>query len=207
MTSVATVLRRGAPTRPLVHEAFTELVATAFLLIAVVGSGIMAKRLCGGNVGLALLAKAKAGDAELPAGRTSPSRAAQQAQKIRCRGVEPWHQPHWNWKAAGNFLCGGTGTGLFAVAAVAGLDGGSVAVPVLIALALIAFGLFLLIFKIGRPLRSIYVLRQPQRSWMSREAWVAAIFFPLTLLAVWSEDSGLLGIAAVLGLCSSIAKA
>ena len=34
------------------------MVATAFLLIAVVGSGIMAERLCGGNVGLALLANA-----------------------------------------------------------------------------------------------------------------------------------------------------
>jgi glycerol uptake facilitator-like aquaporin len=58
VTSIATALRRGALTRPLVHEAFTELVATAFLLIAVVGSGIMAERLCGGNVGLALLANA-----------------------------------------------------------------------------------------------------------------------------------------------------
>jgi glycerol uptake facilitator-like aquaporin len=58
VTSIATALRRGALIRPLVHEAFTELVATAFLLIAVVGSGIMAERLCGGNVGLALLANA-----------------------------------------------------------------------------------------------------------------------------------------------------
>jgi glycerol uptake facilitator-like aquaporin len=41
-----------------VHEAFTELVATAFLLIAVVGSGIMAEKLCNGNVGLTLLANA-----------------------------------------------------------------------------------------------------------------------------------------------------
>ena len=48
----------AALSRPLVREAFTELVATAFLLIAVVGSGIMAERLCGGNVGLALLANA-----------------------------------------------------------------------------------------------------------------------------------------------------
>jgi len=40
------------------REAFVELVATAFLLVAVVGSGIMAERLCGGNVGLALLANA-----------------------------------------------------------------------------------------------------------------------------------------------------
>lgn len=37
-----------------------ELVGTALLLVAIVGSGIMAERLCGGNVGLALLANALA---------------------------------------------------------------------------------------------------------------------------------------------------
>jgi glycerol uptake facilitator-like aquaporin len=37
-----------------------EAIATSFLLIAVVGSGIMAERLAGGNVGLALLANAVA---------------------------------------------------------------------------------------------------------------------------------------------------
>jgi len=58
MTSLATAARRHALSRPVVREAFTELVATAFLLIAVVGSGIMAERLCGDNVGLALLANA-----------------------------------------------------------------------------------------------------------------------------------------------------
>ena len=57
MASIATV-RRRALSRPVVREAFIELLATAFLLIAVVGSGIMAERLCGGNVGLALLANA-----------------------------------------------------------------------------------------------------------------------------------------------------
>ncbi|MEA2687701.1 MAG: hypothetical protein QOD51_308 [Candidatus Eremiobacteraeota bacterium] len=35
-----------------------EFAGTAFLLAAVVGSGIMADRLCGGNIGLALLANA-----------------------------------------------------------------------------------------------------------------------------------------------------
>ncbi|GAC1615984.1 MAG: MIP/aquaporin family protein [Candidatus Elarobacter sp.] len=35
-----------------------EFVGTAFLLAAVVGSGIMADRLCGGNIGLTLLANA-----------------------------------------------------------------------------------------------------------------------------------------------------
>ena len=58
MTSIATAARRRALSRPVVREAFTEFVATAFLLIAVVGSGIMAEKLCGGNVGLALLANA-----------------------------------------------------------------------------------------------------------------------------------------------------
>ena len=58
MTSIATAGRRHALSRPVVREALIELVATAFLLIAVVGSGIMAERLCGGNVGLALLANA-----------------------------------------------------------------------------------------------------------------------------------------------------
>jgi glycerol uptake facilitator-like aquaporin len=37
-----------------------EFVGSAFLLLAIVGSGIMAQRLCGGNMGLALLANALA---------------------------------------------------------------------------------------------------------------------------------------------------
>ena len=58
MSLLTMAVRRSALIRPVVREAFTELMATAFLLIAVVGSGIMAEKLCGGNVGLALLANA-----------------------------------------------------------------------------------------------------------------------------------------------------
>jgi glycerol uptake facilitator-like aquaporin len=50
----------GILTRSVAPTALIEMVATAFLLIAVVGSGIMAERLCGGNIGLALLANALA---------------------------------------------------------------------------------------------------------------------------------------------------
>jgi glycerol uptake facilitator-like aquaporin len=50
---------------PLSAAALAELIATAFLLIAVVGSGIAAQRLCGGNIGLALLANALATSAAL----------------------------------------------------------------------------------------------------------------------------------------------
>jgi glycerol uptake facilitator-like aquaporin len=40
---------------PLGKRAFSEWLGTAFLLAAVVGSGIMAHKLSGGNDGLALL--------------------------------------------------------------------------------------------------------------------------------------------------------
>jgi glycerol uptake facilitator-like aquaporin len=45
---------------PLNEAVAIEAIATCFLLIAVVGSGIMAERLSGGNTGLALLANAVA---------------------------------------------------------------------------------------------------------------------------------------------------
>ncbi len=49
------------------RRAVAELVGTAFLLATVVGSGIMAERLCGGNVAIALLANALATGAGLVA--------------------------------------------------------------------------------------------------------------------------------------------
>jgi glycerol uptake facilitator-like aquaporin len=58
MTSLVEATRPAALSRPVVRAAFVEFVATAFLLIAVVGSGIMAERLAGGSAGLALLANA-----------------------------------------------------------------------------------------------------------------------------------------------------
>lgn len=125
--------------------------------------------------------------------------------QMRNRGVEPSRQRHWDWKAAGNFICGGLGSGLFLFTAVATLRYPELAPLGLIALGLVGFGLFLVLLKIGRPLRFIYVLRQPQRSWMTREAWIAAFFFPLAGLALWSRAPALLVTAAVLGvlfLCS-----
>jgi phenylacetyl-CoA:acceptor oxidoreductase subunit 1 len=134
----------------------------------------------------------------------SPSDSApslrQELGRIRTRGVEPWHQKHWDWKAAANFICGGPGTGLFAFAAAASFLDGSLFLVRAAALALVALGLALLLLKIGRPLRSIYVIRQPQRSWMAREAWIAGAFFPTAATAAWFEIQSLTMIAAVLGL-------
>ncbi|HEX4504326.1 MAG TPA: MIP/aquaporin family protein [Alphaproteobacteria bacterium] len=56
--TAALATQPNSQARVVIRLAMAELVATTFLLIAVVGSGIMAERLCGGNVGLALLANA-----------------------------------------------------------------------------------------------------------------------------------------------------
>jgi phenylacetyl-CoA:acceptor oxidoreductase subunit 2 len=122
------------------------------------------------------------------------------ARNLRTRGVEPWHQQHWDWKAAGNFICGGAGAGLFVFVAIASLRYDSVLPFGWPALGLIALGLFLVLLKIGRPWRFIYVLRQPQRSWMTREAWIAAVFFPVAALAMWLEARVLMVPAAILDL-------
>lgn len=53
------------PPTPWADAALSEAVATAFLLMAVVGSGIAAETLSGGNTGLALLANAVATGAAL----------------------------------------------------------------------------------------------------------------------------------------------
>jgi phenylacetyl-CoA:acceptor oxidoreductase subunit 2 len=64
-------------------------------------------------------------------------------------------------------------------------------------MALVALGLFLVLLKIGRPARFIAVLRQPQRSWMTREAWVAVFFFPLAFAATGLESPALMLVAGL----------
>ncbi len=125
--------------------------------------------------------------------------------QLRDKGVAPAHQQHWDWKAAGNFICGGMGSGLLLFTAIASLRYDELAPLGLVALGLVGLGLFLVLLKIGRPLRSIYVLRQPQRSWMAREAWIAAVLFPVAGLALWWRLPVLLlatAVTAALFLCS-----
>jgi phenylacetyl-CoA:acceptor oxidoreductase subunit 1 len=138
---------------------------------------------------------------EMPAPANDPaSDSPKRVGELRTRGVEPALQKHWDWKAAGNFVCGGAGAGLFAFAALASFWQGSPSPLGWVAMAIVAFGLFLLLFKIGRPWRFIYVLLQPQRSWMTREAWIAAGFFPLGALAIWFASPALMLAAAIVGL-------
>ena len=141
----------------------------------------------------------KTNDPEPESGHTAPEAALVDGQ-LRTRGVEPSQQKHWDWKAAGNFICGGIGSGLFVFSAVASLRYDDFAPLGWAALGFVALGLFLVLLKIGRPLRFIYVLRQSQRSWMAREAWIAAVFFPLAGLALWSQVPALLIAAAIVAM-------
>ncbi len=142
-------------------------------------------------------------DTAAPAQR-EPGTAAGQ---IRAKGAEPTHQKHWDWKAAGNFMCGGAGSGLFAFTAAAMLPWLPQMLFGLAALGLMGVGLFLVLLKIGRPLRALYVFRQPQRSWMTREAWIAAVLFPVALVALWFGHAIAMALAGLLALLFLYAQA
>ncbi len=97
-------------------------------------------------------------------------------------GPNPWQQTSWDWRAAGNFIGGGLGSGLLMVAAA---WGDPVAIWGLwVGLACVGLGLVCVWLEIGRPLRALHVFFNPATSWMSREAFVALLLFPMGLLAV-----------------------
>ena len=98
---------------------------------------------------------------------------------MRHLGLAPWLQTAWDLRAAGNFIGGGTGTGLLilvSLGAFRGLYGPALLVA---GLALVGLGLFSVFLEIGRPLRAMNVILGGKRSWMTREAMVAGVLFPL----------------------------
>ncbi|MCL4800103.1 MAG: hypothetical protein KJ025_10995 [Burkholderiales bacterium] len=110
--------------------------------------------------------------------------------------VKPWHQTNWDWRAALNFICGGTGTGLLLAAALFG--GAAYAWFALAALAFVGFGLFWVWMEIGKPWRAINVFFHPHTSWMTRESIVAGPLFLAGLAAAWTGAAWLVGLAAIL---------
>jgi phenylacetyl-CoA:acceptor oxidoreductase subunit 2 len=94
-------------------------------------------------------------------------------------GPRPWQQRHWDWRAACNFVFGGTGTGLIVAAALAGPRQMTVDVPV--GLAFVALGLTAVWLEIGRPWRAINVMFNPFTSWMTRESFASLPLFALGL--------------------------
>lgn len=98
-------------------------------------------------------------------------------------GPKPWIQRHWDWRAAGNFMFGGTGSGLILAAALALPLGPARAVSLPLGLVLVAAGLTCVWLEIGRPLRALHVFFNARTSWMTREAFAGIALFGVTIAA------------------------
>ncbi|HEX6386692.1 MAG TPA: phenylacetyl-CoA:acceptor oxidoreductase [Anaerolineae bacterium] len=122
--------------------------------------------------------------------------------------VEPWHQTPWDWRAAIQFICGGTGTGLlFFTALAAWQEPARLARTGWLALAFVCVGLLFVWLKLGRRWRALFVILNPRTSWMSREALLSLPLLGLGLAAVWLRSPTIGLIAAVCGLCFLYAQA
>ena len=98
-------------------------------------------------------------------------------------GPKPWQQMQWDWRAAGNFICGGAGAGLIMFTAVSGAQGAAAALLLLAGLALIGLGLACVWAELGRPLRALHVFFNGRTSWMTREAVAATLLMPAAVAA------------------------
>ena len=91
-------------------------------------------------------------------------------------------QTFWDVRAAMNFILGGMSSGLAVVACAVWALGGmpGAALPWFYASAAVGMGVGLafVFAEIGRKTRFLYVLRRPQSSWMTRETWAVAVFYP-----------------------------
>jgi phenylacetyl-CoA:acceptor oxidoreductase subunit 2 len=112
-------------------------------------------------------------------------------------GPRPWQQAHWDWRAAANFMLGGTGAGLAVVAALA-LPAPRPAL--LAALCLVSLGLGAVWLEIGRKLRAAHVFFNPFTSWMTREAFAALPVFAFALIAAFVDSKAALVAAALAAL-------
>lgn len=115
--------------------------------------------------------------------------------------IKPWHQTNWDARAAGNFIGGGSGTGLLIFAAISVLAAGPASGyrwQAGLALVLVAAGLACVFAEIGRPFRALNVFLHPHTSWMTREAMVAPFLFCSGAVAIWAGGGIFSTVAALL---------
>ena len=120
-------------------------------------------------------------------------------------------QPFWDWRAAMNWIFGGLSSGM-AVAAWLATYVGTVAaanVPALHAISavLMAIGLFCVFLKTGRKLRFWRAASRPQTSWMTRELYVVAAFYPVVLANLIAPSASLSLAGGVLALAFLVCQA
>lgn len=121
------------------------------------------------------------------------------SKKSPLTGTAPRLQANWDWRAASNFIGGGSGAGLLVLGFVACLGGGlSVGTVALVGGALIGLGLGCVWLEIGKPWRAINVFFHPQTSWMTREGIVALALYAVGTGVVLLDATGLLGLMALI---------
>ena len=121
-------------------------------------------------------------------------------------------QTFWDMRAAMNFTLGGMFSGLAVVALIAhlfargdgvwlfyGMGESGLLLLYLGAGIGMAVGLFLVFLEIGRKLRFMYVLLRPQTSWMTRETYVVALFYPALLADLIWPSMVLHAVVAIAG--------
>jgi len=109
-------------------------------------------------------------------------------------------QPNWDWRAAGNFMFGGTGSAMMLMTALTTWPDAPPLPLGLAALGFVGLGLFLVWLEIGRPWRFLNVFFHPQASWMTREASIAVLLFGAALAGVALQSAVIIACAGVLGL-------
>jgi phenylacetyl-CoA:acceptor oxidoreductase subunit 2 len=114
------------------------------------------------------------------------------------RSVASLHQRNWDSRAAGNFIAGGTGSGLIVTAALAAAAGEPVRSALMMGLGCVVTGLSLVWLEIGKPWRALNVFFHPHTSWMTREAIVAGLLVPAALIGVGTADATAVTFAALL---------
>ncbi|TAK67614.1 MAG: phenylacetyl-CoA:acceptor oxidoreductase [Betaproteobacteria bacterium] len=114
--------------------------------------------------------------------------------------VAPRHQANWDWRAACNFIGGGSGAGVLLFAAIAAAQGAPFRASGLLGLVLVGAGLSFVWLEIGRPFRALNVFLHPHTSWMTREAMVASLLFGAGFAALLLGSVGVFWLAAALGM-------
>jgi phenylacetyl-CoA:acceptor oxidoreductase subunit 2 len=109
-------------------------------------------------------------------------------------------QTCWDWRAAGNFMFGGTGGALMLMIAITSFPDTPPLPLGFTALVFIGVGLFSVWLEIGRPWRFIHTYFHPQTSWMTREALAAVLLFPVAFVGIVFKIPAMITLAGLLGL-------
>ncbi len=126
--------------------------------------------------------------------------AGKRGGKRRKMGPWPRLQKFWDFRAACNFIGGGTGSGLLFIAALLALGGNVYPVVIITGMIFVALGLLMVFWEIGKPWRSINVFFHPQTSWMTREGiMVIPLFLSALLLMKLTSSLNVYVVATLMG--------